>query len=293
MIETDQNVFFETAIFQSVGKEVDIRFIHFITGGCINQTIQLDTDQGSFFLKWNEEPMLEIFEKEAKGLRLLKENSSLTVPEVLGVGKIEQKSYLLLELVGYGPERPDYWETLGHQLAEMHQSTTNTQFGLEFNNYIGKLEQNNEFHDNWLSFFMEKRLRAQFGLAYYNGLIEKEFMRKLDALETRLEGFFPEEPASLLHGDLWSGNVMWGKTGEPCFVDPAVYFGHREMELAYTELFGGFEEEFYRAYNRTYPLESGYHDRKDIYNLYPLMVHVNLFGTSYMSGVERILKRYI
>ncbi len=162
-----------------------------------------------------------------------------------------------------------------------------------FNNFIGSLQQNNEFHENWIEFFVEKRLRPQFGLAYYNKLIDVSYLRHLDKLPQALERIFPKEKPSLLHGDLWSGNAMRDKSGNPCLVDPAVYYGHREMELAFTKLFGGFDSSFYHAYEEAFPLEIGFKDRKDIYNLYPLMVHVNLFGTSYLSGIDKVLERIL
>ena len=293
MLETDQNQFFESAIFQSTGKSVEIRFMYFITGGCINQSIQLITSDGTYFLKWNEEAMLDMFHKEAQGLALLRANTNMAIPQVLGYGKIGSKSYLLLEFIDSSYPKPNYWQSFGEQLAQMHKNSENSYFGLGHNNYIGKLAQSNEPTENWLEFFIEKRLRVQFGLAYYNGLIDAHYLKKIDVLHKKLEGFFPQESPSLLHGDLWAGNAIAGNHGEPCLFDPAVYYGHREMEMAFTKLFGGFEPAFYDAYQSVYPFQEGFEERKDIYNLYPLMVHANLFGTSYLSGVDKILKRMI
>ena len=130
-------------------------------------------------------------------------------------------------------------------------------------------------------------------LAIQNGLVSSNFIERYRNFYKLIPDLLPADQPALLHGDLWSGNVMVGGDGKVCLIDPAVYYGHREIELAFTQLFGGFDHEFYRSYQSTYPLEAGFDQRVDIYNMYPLMVHVNLFGTSYLSGVERVLKRYL
>ena len=292
MFDHNQNQFFESAIFQSTGLQTEIQFIHFVTGGCINQTIHLQTSKGHFFLKWNEQESLDMFEKEAKGLKLLKEHAHMTVPEVIGTGKIENKAFLLLEYIDSYPAKTNYWEQFGEALAELHKCS-NKSYGLDFDNYIGSLPQKNEPEQDWLDFFIEKRLRVQFGLAYYNGLIGKAYLEKLDQLAIKLADFFPKEAPALLHGDLWSGNAMVDHQGEPCMVDPAVYYGHREMEIAFTTLFGGFDTAFYNAYEQAFPFEKGFEERKAVYNCYPLMVHVNLFGKSYLSGIDQVFNRML
>ncbi len=285
--------FFESVLFQSTGRQATVVSMLFVTGGCINQTVRLDTSEGVFFLKWNEEQPDGMFEAEEQGLRLLKESSQnkLSIPEVYGRGQVDQKDYLLLEFLHESPETGKYWEELGRGLAALHQSTANS-YGLDHDNYIGSLQQQNHSFESWLEFFFEKRLKPQFGLAYYEGRIDLAYMKRLDELRPKLEGFFPEEKPALLHGDLWSGNVMPVKNGLPAIYDPAVYYGHREMELAFTRLFGGFESEFYEAYREVYPVHPNFAERKDVYNLYPLMVHTNLFGTSYLAGVDKVLRRF-
>lgn len=290
-METNNNAFFERALFESSGEELKIKEVQFKAGGCINNAVQLRTEEGDFFIKWNEGIEEDMFAAEANGLRLLRAGGSLCIPEVLGLGKIGQKHYLLLEYIDSRYPQENYWEELGHKLALQHQQTAKN-FGLEDNNYIGRLPQNNEPMSKWVDFFRERRLNVQLGLAIYNGLVDKKFADRFKSLYPQLPELLPEEPPALLHGDLWSGNVMVGAVGEPCLIDPAVYFGHREAELAFTELFGGFDPRFYSAYQEAKPLEQGYEERKNIYNLYPLMVHVNLFGTSYLSGVERTLGRF-
>lgn len=291
-MEVYHHQFLEAALFESTGKQLQVEELLMLSGGCINNAVKVKTRGGSFFLKWNETIEEDMFAAEANGLRLLREQSKLCIPEVLGFGKIEAKHYLLLEFIDSRPPAKGYWEELGRLLAQQHRNSAG-HFGLAENNYIGRLPQQNEPKKNWIDFFREQRLQVQLGLAFYKGLVNDSFVRRFKALYPKLPDLLPEEPPALLHGDLWSGNVMVGAQGQPCLIDPAVYYGHREAEMAFTELFGGFDSLFYKSYEEENPLLPAYAERKDIYNLYPLMVHVNLFGTSYLSGVERILKRFI
>ena len=289
---SNNNAFFEQVLFENTGQHLQVVEVQFKTGGCINNAVQLKTGSGSFFLKWNEAVEEEMFAAEARGLQLLRSNGSLRIPEVLGRGKLDGKSYLLLEYVDSRRPADSYWEDLGRSLARMHRASSE-QYGLDHSNYIGRLPQNNEPADNWIDFFRDSRLQVQLGLALYNKLVDEAFVKQFKSLYPKLPELLTNEPPALLHGDLWSGNVMVDEQGKPCLIDPAIYYGHREAELAFTELFGGFDPQFYSAYKEAMPLDSGYEERKDIYNLYPLMVHVNLFGTSYLSGVERTLNRYL
>lgn len=291
-MHTNNNQFFESALFESTGRQLVIEEVQFLSGGCINNAVKLKTAEGSFFIKWNEAIEEDMFAAEANGLRLLRADGNLCIPEVLGLGKVENKHYLLLEFIDSRYPAPDYWEELGRSLARQHHHSAE-EYGLDENNYIGRLPQNNEQTTHWIDFFRDQRLNVQLGLAIYKGLVSDALVKRFKSLYPKLPELLPEEPPALLHGDLWSGNVMVGAAGQPCLIDPAVYFGHREAELAFTELFGGFDDRFYQAYEEEKPLEPGYNERKDIYNLYPLMVHVNLFGTSYLSGVERTLDRYV
>ena len=179
----------------------------------------------------------------------------------------------------------------GKQLAQLHQNT-NTSFGLEESNYIGSLLQQNNLHNNWIDFFINERLKPQIKLARDNGKIDLSTITKFERLYTKLDEIFPEEPPALLHGDLWSGNFMVDEKGGPVIIDPAVYFGHREMDIAMTKLFGGFNQQLYQSYNEHFPLEKGWEQRVDICNLYPLMVHVNLFGGGYLEQVKSILNKF-
>ena len=289
---SDESGFFEAAIFQTTGTQAVIRSTKFVSGGCINNTLKIETDHGPFFLKWNDDEDNDMFEKEALGLELLNKQGVISLPATLGTGRIQSKNYLVLEYLEKHPPKTDFWEDFGTAIARLHKITS-SKYGLDHDNYIGKLPQNNSFKDSWIDFFIEKRLEVQLGLAIYNNQIDQEFAKKFRMIYAQLPGLLPNEPPSLLHGDLWSGNFMSGKGGNPFIFDPAVYFGHREMELAFSRLFGGFDRQFYQSYNVEYPIEPGFDNRIDIYNLYPLLVHVNLFGASYLSGIERTLRRYL
>ncbi len=289
---TEHAGFFESALFQSLGSKVTISSSRFVSGGCINNTLKLETSEGPFFIKWNDHEDNDMFEKEALGLQLLSKQDILHVPEVLGTGNADGKNYLLLSYIQKNPPKSDFWTHFGQSLAKLHQ-VTSPAFGLSHNNYIGRLPQNNEQMKDWIDFFIEKRLEVQLGLAIYNRLVDQDFAKKFRMIYAQLPGLLPKEPPALLHGDLWSGNFMSGDGGQPYVYDPAVYYGHREIELAFTRLFGGFDRLFYQSYHDTYPLEPGFEERIDIYNLYPLLVHVNLFGTSYLSGINQTLRKFL
>jgi fructosamine-3-kinase len=292
MIDFNQDQFYESILFQCLGHDVQIKEVRFVSGGCINNTLKLLTESGDFFLKWNEGIDDDMFEKEQLGLNLLAQTNTIKVPGVVGLGESGSKQFLVLDHISNAAPVGDFWELFGQQLADLHRNTS-PHYGLNHDNFIGRLHQKNEQTKNWIDFFIGNRLEVQLGLALYNGHIDTSFAKKFRLLYPQLPGIIPNEPASLIHGDLWSGNYMVGDGGIPYIFDPAVYYGHREIELAFTRLFGGFDTRFYQAYHDSYPLEQGFEDRIDIYNLYPLLVHVNLFGTSYLSGIERTLRKYL
>ncbi len=263
-----------------------------LSGGSINDAFQIETNKGNFFLKYNNASKYpEMFGKEAKGLSLLRDAGEIDVPEVLHNSEAGQDAFLLLEYIGSSGQATDFWEDFGKSLATLH-GHHNQRFGLDHDNYMGSLYQNNNFHDGWAGFFIEERLERQVKLARENGAIGRGLVSGFERLYRRLDEIFPETAPSLIHGDLWSGNFMVNAKGRACLIDPAVYWGHPEIDIAMTTLFGGFNSSFYEAYNRHNPLEKGWQNRLDIYNLYPLMVHVNLFGGGYLASVERIIGRF-
>ncbi len=273
-------------------KPVHILSISSLGGGSINDAFRIETDAGIYFLKHNKASLFpEMFEKEEKGLELLRQAGELPVPELIATGKSNDEAFLLLKYIESAPKQPDFWDKFGTSLAKLHRHA-GEYFGLDHDNYIGSLHQHNNKHPDWISFFIEERLERQARLARNKALIGAGILSALDRLYRRLPEIFPEEAPALLHGDLWNGNYMTDENGHACLIDPAVYYGHREMDIGMSKLFGGFSGEFYEAYNREYPMEKGWEKRLDICNLYPLLVHVNLFGAAYVGQLNSILQRF-
>ncbi len=289
-------MFWKTAVEQilseNFNKPVEILNTNSVSGGSINDAYKVGTNAGLFFVKQNSASLYPgMFEKEALGLKILASTGAIDVPEVMATGKTNNTAFLILGFIKSAPKQPDFWELFAEGLATLHRNTA-TYFGLDHDNYIGFLPQLNKKHDNWEDFFREERLEKQVKMARDNGRIGTDLARAFIRFYLKLPELFPREPPALLHGDLWSGNYMVNEQGKPVIIDPAVYYGHREMELGMSQLFGGFNSRFYEAYHRYYPLEKGWQQRLDYCNLYPLMVHVNLFGGGYAASVQAILRKF-
>lgn len=286
-----------TALF---GDDVRMKHARAIAGGDINDAFILTlTDGTKIFMKSNTTENLSYFTAEIQGLSAIARTETIQTPHILGYGTDEERncSFLLLEQIVSRKHQADYWETFGHQLAKMHQSAAakfvnGGNYGFLADNYIGAGKQRNTPKGSWLQFFRECRLEPQFHRAadYFNAGDIKQIYYLLDHMgDILIEPKYP----SLLHGDLWSGNVITGMDGRAWLIDPAAYVGHAEADLAMTELFGGFAPEMYAAYRETAPLEPGYEERRDLYNLYHLLNHLNLFGRAYLPSVKRILNDFL
>ncbi len=269
-----------------------IEKLSLVGGGDINNSVKIETSKGYFFLKYNRaKEYPQMFDKEARGLRLLNETGEIKVPEVIGNAEDTTYSVLILEYINSSRRVADFFENFGRSLARMHNHYGEF-FGLDHDNYIGNLPQSNKQHSDWTAFFISERLEKQITLAFNNNLIDKSTIKKFQSLYNHLEDFFPKEKPSLLHGDLWGGNYMVSEEGSACIIDPAVYYGHRLMDLGMSRLFGGFDPAFYVAYHEKHPLEDNWREAVEICNLYPLMVHVNLFGGGYLHSVKSILSQF-
>ena len=261
-------------------------------GGCINECFVLQTAAGKFFLKRNDPKQFpKMFEGEAKGLQLLNETVNGISPKVIITDEQKDDMLLILQHIETGSAQKDFWIDFAKKLSMLHRKTTGF-FGLDHDNYIGSLPQSNKRHPDWNSFFILERIEPQLKKAIDEDQLPGEIARLFERMFLRLPEIFPPEPSSLLHGDLWSGNYMIEKDGRLRLIDPAVYFGFREMDLAMMKSFGGFDTSVFKHYHEFFPLENGFEKRVDICNLYPWLVHVNLFGGQYPLKVQAIMKPF-
>jgi fructosamine-3-kinase len=278
---------------ESVGIQISSLNLRSIGGGCISETYQVRINGNiNFFLKANSATKYPgLFQTEMLGLNFLGRQKEIRVPSVVGFREVESDQILLLEWINEGEKTKEFWARFGEQLAALH-SVTDPHFGFRQDNYIGSLPQLNELHQNWTDFFIHCRLHPQIKLAREKNLIQTNHVGAFENLYGNLPAIFGLEKAALLHGDLWSGNFMCDQNSYPVLIDPAIYFGHRSMDLAMTTLFGGFNKLFYESYDYQFPLPGNYREQWDICNLYPLLIHLNLFGAAYLGQIESILKPF-
>ena len=264
-----------------------------VHGGCINDSFRWESSNGPVFVKVAGAADRSMLEAEADGLRELDAGNAVRVPTVLASGVVGNGAFLALEWVQLSSASAEEQALLGAQLAHQHRVLA-TRFGWRRNNTIGSTEQVNAWAEDWLPFFREHRLRFQLQLAEangYGGRLQESGARLLERLDVLLGDHRPAP--SLLHGDLWGGNVGADPSGAPVIFDPAVYFGDREADLAMTRLFGGFRREFYAAYEKAWPLPASAPERVDLYNLYHVLNHLNLFGTGYLGQAQAIIDRLL
>ena len=278
------------------GKPVKIKSFKPISGGCINETQALNLSNGErVFLKSNPSAPKKFFAAEADGLRLLERSKNgPSVPRVLGISTESNPQFLLLEYIESSSPKVGFASRFGQALAEMHRETQE-QYGLDYDNFIGKTVQKNNLEADGLVFFREHRIRFQKELAKKTRGLPKSIEKRLDLFCEKLGTLLDlknEKPA-LLHGDLWSGNYFASHDQVPYIFDPAVYFGLREADLAMTEMFGRLPDEFYSAYHEVFPIQPGYTERKEIYNLYHLLNHYNLFGGSYLEQAGQVVRSFV
>ena len=281
-------------ISDCTGRKFEALNVDNVSGGCINTALSIGDASATYFVKLNLAHCLSMFEAEADGLRELAATETLRVPSPLCHGNDDACSWLVIEhLATPGSQtRPD-WNQLGRGLAAMHRHRHDL-YGWHRNNTIGSTEQINNRSANWIEFLSENRIGYQLELAGRNGFggrLQVRGERLLEEMGAFFSDYAPE--ASLLHGDLWSGNIGFLENGEAVIFDPAVYFGDREADIAMSELFGGFARAFYNAYQSEWPLDSGFHTRKHLYNLYHLLNHLNLFGRGYLAQCEATIDRLL
>lgn len=267
-----------------------LNLLNSVGGGGINEAYRVSFNGEDLFLKVNRNGNLPaLFERECDGLRKLHRVSKVKTPSVRLQSSTEHTDFLLMEWIHSESPTKVFWERLALGLAEIHKQKGGY-YGLEYDNYIGSLPQRNRPYDSWGAFWVAERMMPQLDLC--RGVLPTSLINSLEHCCVRATELFPQESPSLLHGDLWSGNVMTGPLQSVWLIDPAVYYGHREMDLGMTKLFGGFTDTFYEVYQNVYPMETGWEDRMSLSMLYPLLVHVNLFGLSYVSQIEQIMEKW-
>ncbi|WP_054558726.1 fructosamine kinase family protein [Croceitalea dokdonensis] len=272
---------------------IKINAVRTVAGGDTSRAYLIATDSERFFCKVNSSMQaLPMFRAEQKGLAVLADSKSIAIPKVLFCSTFEAEAFLIMEYIEAQQPNPLDFERLGQHLAVLHHLEQNSPFGFKTSNFIGSLPQSNTLHEDWTSFYVLERLLPQLQMAVDAQKLHPTEVPSENTLIKVCTTLFPTVKPSLLHGDLWSGNFLISAKGEPYLIDPAVYYGHHEVDLAMTALFGGFGNRFYEAYHEVVPKEDGAKERCDLYQLYYLLVHLNLFGTSYKGSVTHILTRY-
>ncbi|MDP6652264.1 MAG: fructosamine kinase family protein [Gammaproteobacteria bacterium] len=259
-----------------------------VGGGCINDTQRLTMDAGgSIFLKQHGQPPDGMFHAEAVGLAALGKCGALRIPNVIHV----EDNFLLLEDLGQGTPGTHFWKQLGEGLAKLH-SNRHPRFGFSLDNYCGSTPQQNSLTEDGYEFFANYRILKLASQAFHRNLLTREDLSGLESIAARLADWIPEQPAVLIHGDLWSGNLHCDELGNPALIDPASYWGWAEAELAMTELFGGFARDFYHYYAEHSNLDGNWRERAPLYNLYHLLNHLLLFGSSYLAPIRNTINRF-
>ena len=275
---------------ETVGEIVDLQWVRNLPGGDINHAALIRSGETDWFVKYHVNAPGGMFAAEAQALAEISEQECIRVPAPVALGSDGDTAWLVLEHLQLTPSGPA--SLMGEQLAALHSISKN-RFGWTRDNYIGSTAQINKNSDNWTKFWGDSRLKPQFLLAEaagFSGQLLARGEQLLDNLDKLMHGHQPA--ASLLHGDLWAGNKAFTVEGQPVIFDPASYYGDRETDIAMTELFGGFEADFYAAYQACSPLPDGYRLRRDLYNLYHMLNHLNLFGGAYISQVQKIIKKF-
>jgi fructosamine-3-kinase len=278
-------------ISQATGQPFTVKDQRSVSGGCINQAYCISDGQQRYFIKLNAAAQMPMFEAEALGLKEIYDSKTIRVPRPICWGIAETQAFIVLDWLDFGRGSEQSWQRMGENLAALHRVTSPKGFGWDRNNTIGETPQRNPWTENWAEFYREHRLRYQFQLAHRRS---GHFPRQDELLAAVPDLLAGHDPApSLVHGDLWSGNAAVTTPGEPVILDPATYYGDREVDIAMSELFGSFHPAFYQAYNAAYPLDEGYRQRKTLYNLYHILNHFNLFGGSYASQANRMIDQLL
>lgn len=264
-----------------------------IKGGDINDAFRLESFDKKYFLKVNSSANFpNLLKKEARGLDALNKTNTFSTPKILNIGEIGKDfQYLLLEWIETSTPTIIDWENFGRNLAKLHQNTAK-QFGWNEDNYMAIVLQPNKQTDSWSEFYANNRIMPMMKLLQNKQLITSKQVKSAENMCKQLGSIFPKEKPSLIHGDFWNGNILANQKGDFTIIDPAIYYGHREMDIALAKLFGGFDDAFFDAYQEAFPLEKNSEERLPIAQLFPLLIHAYLFEGYYVKDVQTILKKF-
>jgi len=284
-----------SAIADALDLDGSIESSESVSGGSINRAALVDAEVGTFFVKWNDGSAPDdLFLREAESLsELAAAGTSIEIPEPLAARRPRDgcPGFLVLDYIEPGTRAPDFDERLGRGLAQVHQEGAEA-FGFPHDNYCGEIPQPNDWTDDWLEFYREQRLGHQIELAAETRGLSSDARRVFDRLLTSLDGLLVGGSPSLVHGDLWHGNLHTTPEGDPALIDPAAYYGHPEAEVGMMELFGGFSDAVYDAYREVRELPAGWRDRVPLYSLYHVLNHYNLFGGHWGDRAIEIARRH-
>ncbi|OYU96313.1 MAG: hypothetical protein CFE21_07905 [Bacteroidetes bacterium B1(2017)] len=287
------NTLLQSAVEKVIGKSPQVYGFHHIGGGEINQTYKVLTDQGIFFVKVHElEQFPKMFEKEMFALKALQKTGTIEVCNPIGICETDTKEFFFLDYIENGPPSENFWSSLGEKLAQLHL-VSNRYFGFIEDNYLGTVPQINNRVSNWGQFYIKNRLMPNVRKAAENMFLDQEQIRKFEKYYKLVEVVFPDEAPSMLHGNLWKEHVISGPNGQAILSNPSTYFGHREMDIAMTQMVGNFDPAFYEAYHASYPLEYDWEIRMDFCQMYYSLVNLNNYGIAYLPSVEDKLNRWV
>ncbi len=292
-VSKEFTAYIEQQLGRVLNDDIKLRHVSGVSGGSINYAYCLHTNRGNYMMKCNSHSLYpQMFVLEAEGLCVISNTQTVAVPQVVLQSHFENESFIIMEWIETARATPVAFKQFGRQLAAMHTQTA-LQFGLHTNNYMGSLLQSNRKTDSWAGFYTTERLQPMVKIAADLHLLTSRDVKNFEKLYQSLSGIFTEEQPALIHGDLWGGNYLINKENKPYLIDPAISYGNREFDIAMTTLFGGFNREFNEAYNEALPLAKDWQQRINLWNLYPLLLHLNLFGSGYLARVRDGLKQYI
>ena len=280
-------------ILEEVNPSLKLKEYEELRGGSVNTAVKVKANSEVFVIKYNHKEFHENFQSEVNNLELIENSKTINTPKIYKHGTTQNHSFLALEYIKEAPVSVHSIRYLAEKMAAFH-SVISDQCGLEYNNFIGPFEQNNETEQHWFRFFLEKRIKPMVRKSMQNDLLDNSMYKDFESFQfyKQVETLLTSDGNVLLHGDFWNGNVIYTER-EAYLIDPSCYYGSREVDMAFSNLFGGFHPMFYDIYESLLPYQKEYEKRFNVYNIYPLLVHLNLFGDKYLKDIEIALKKIV